>query len=62
VLAVSGGDAAVSERHARPLGLWTGLATELSRALDAQSNLVDREVELARRGAGFLLAYAPDEP
>jgi hypothetical protein len=43
-------------------GLWTGLAAELSRVLDTEANLADREVDLARRGAGFLLAYAPTEP
>ena len=63
LLAVSGGEMLQHLKNVRARsGLWTGLATELSRVLDTQANLVDREVELAGAGAGFLLAYAPDEP
>jgi hypothetical protein len=41
--------------------LWNELMMHFSRLLDTEAGLVDRYSDLARRGAGFLVAYSPTQ-
>ena len=62
VLAIPGSEILVFfEEFREHAGLWAGVMTMLSRAFGTEQIFVDDDVHQARRGAGFLAIYSPQE-
>jgi hypothetical protein len=48
-----------AEDHLKKQGLWTLLMNELSRLIGTEAEYADHDLELARKGAGFVAVYCP---